>query len=268
MAPAPDRTLLDIKPAGTLVILGNGPSLRGFDFERLSGVATLGMNAAYRHWDRIDWRPTHYACLDDALIETHKSEILRLIAEDRISSFFLSGRMLELEPGLANHPKVRFLDEFVPHWLKRRGQNHGLTFIDSDAFRTGQDAFVTTGAYSVRYAAWLGNAVQGEFGYSRHHGQPVASVVGARIGNTALLLGVSLILALGLAVPVGIYAALRPYSPLDYAINMACFAGISVPPFWLALLRAGALARTFAGTLPRDFEGKIRIDLILSRCVS
>jgi hypothetical protein len=156
MAPAPDRTLLDIKPAGTLVILGNGPSLRGFDFERLSGVATLGMNAAYRHWDRIDWRPTHYACLDDALIETHKSEILRLIAEDRISSFFLSGRMLELEPGLANHPKVRFLDEFVPHWLKRRGQNHGLTFIDSDAFRTGQDAFVTTGAYSVRYAAWLG----------------------------------------------------------------------------------------------------------------
>jgi len=87
-----------------------------------------------------------------------------------------------------------------------------------------------------RYAAWLGNAVQGEFGYSRHHGQPVASVVGARIGNTALLLGVSLILALGLAVPVGIYAALRPYSPLDYAINMACFAGISVPPFWLALL--------------------------------
>jgi peptide/nickel transport system permease protein len=87
-----------------------------------------------------------------------------------------------------------------------------------------------------RYAAWLGNAVQGEFGYSRNHGQPVANVVADRIGNTALLLGVSLILALGIAVPVGIYAALRPYTPLDYAINMACFAGISVPPFWLALL--------------------------------
>ena len=87
-----------------------------------------------------------------------------------------------------------------------------------------------------RYAAWLGNAVQGEFGYSRNHGQPVANVVADRIGNTALLLGVSLILALGIAVPVGIYAALRPCTPLDYAINMACFAGISVPPFWLALL--------------------------------
>jgi len=87
-----------------------------------------------------------------------------------------------------------------------------------------------------RYAAWLGNAVQGEFGYSRNHGQPVANVIGARIGNTAALLGVSLLLSLALAVPVGIYAALRPYSPLDYAVNMVCFAGISVPPFWLALL--------------------------------
>jgi len=72
-----------------------------------------------------------------------------------------------------------------------------------------------------RYGAWLGNAVQGEFGYSRNHGQPVVSVVGDRIGNTALLLGISLILALGMAIPVGIYAALKPYSPLDYIINMA-----------------------------------------------
>jgi peptide/nickel transport system permease protein len=87
-----------------------------------------------------------------------------------------------------------------------------------------------------RYGAWLGNAVQGEFGYSRNHAQPVVSVVGDRIGNTALLLGISLVLALGMAIPVGIYAALKPYSPLDYIINMACFAGISVPPFWLALL--------------------------------
>ena len=87
-----------------------------------------------------------------------------------------------------------------------------------------------------RYVAWLGNAVRGEFGYSRNHGQPVLNVIGERIGNTAVLLGISLILALALAVPVGITAALKPYSPLDYTVNMLCFAGISVPPFWLALL--------------------------------
>ncbi|MBN4083193.1 ABC transporter permease [bacterium AH-315-B06] len=87
-----------------------------------------------------------------------------------------------------------------------------------------------------RYVAWLGNAARGEFGYSRNHGQPVLNVIGDRIGNTAVLLGISLVLALALAIPVGIYAALKPYSPLDYTVNMLCFAGISVPPFWLALL--------------------------------
>jgi peptide/nickel transport system permease protein len=100
-----------------------------------------------------------------------------------------------------------------------------------------------------RYAAWLGDAGRGEFGYSRNHGQPVSKVIGERIGNTALLLGFSLILALALAVPVGVYAALRPYSALDYTINMLCFAGISVPPFWLALLLIIAFSVTL-GWLP------------------
>ncbi|WP_045699682.1 hypothetical protein [Hyphomonas sp. BRH_c22] len=156
MARTPDRRLPDLSSGKPLIVIGNGPSLRGFDFDRLSGVDTLGMNAAYRHWDRIDWRPTHYACLDDALIDTHRKEILRLIEEGRINSFFLSGRMLELEPGLADHPRVRFLDEFVPFWFNARGRQHGLSLVASPAFLTQQDAFVTTGAYSVRYGAFLG----------------------------------------------------------------------------------------------------------------
>lgn len=87
-----------------------------------------------------------------------------------------------------------------------------------------------------RYLAWLANAVQGDFGYSRNHGKPAIEVIAGGIGNTVTLLGISLILSLAIAVPVGVYAALRPYSKTDYAVNLACFAGISVPPFWLALL--------------------------------
>jgi len=87
-----------------------------------------------------------------------------------------------------------------------------------------------------RYRAWLGNAVQGDFGYSRNHSQPALDVINERIVNTGLLLGLSLALSLAIAIPVGIYAALHPYSKTDYAVNLACFAGISVPPFWLALL--------------------------------
>ena len=87
-----------------------------------------------------------------------------------------------------------------------------------------------------RYGAWLFNAVQGDFGYSRNHSQPTLDVISDRIINTGLLLGLSLVLSLAIAIPVGIYAALHPYSKTDYAVNLACFAGISVPPFWLALL--------------------------------
>jgi hypothetical protein len=146
----------DTKDGESLIVIGNGPSLRGFDFARLAGIDTLGMNAAYRYWDRIDWRPTHYACLDDALIETHHTEILRLINESRIKTFFLSGRMLDLEPDLAGLPNVRFLDEFVPYWFAARGKKHGLSLVDNIAFRTEQADLITTGAYAVRYGAFLG----------------------------------------------------------------------------------------------------------------
>jgi peptide/nickel transport system permease protein len=49
-------------------------------------------------------------------------------------------------------------------------------------------------------------------------------------------MGTSFVLAIAIAVPTGIWAATRPYSRADYVINLLSFAGISVPPFWLALL--------------------------------
>ena len=87
-----------------------------------------------------------------------------------------------------------------------------------------------------RYWNWLSNAVQGDFGYSRTYTKPVLDVLFPRLGNTLLLMSLSLIFALALAVPIGIYAALHPYSKTDYAINLFCFAGISIPSFWFALL--------------------------------
>ncbi|MDA0656137.1 MAG: ABC transporter permease [Proteobacteria bacterium] len=87
-----------------------------------------------------------------------------------------------------------------------------------------------------RYWNWLARALQGDFGYSRTYTQPAIDILLPRMGNTALLMTVSLVLALAIAIPIGIYAALKPYTKLDYAINLLCFAGISIPSFWLALL--------------------------------
>jgi len=87
-----------------------------------------------------------------------------------------------------------------------------------------------------RYGHWLESALRGEFGYSRAYARPVLEVLPPRLANTCLLMGVSFVLALVIALPAGILAALRPRSWLDYGLNLLAFAGISMPSFWLALL--------------------------------
>ncbi|MDB5410296.1 MAG: diguanylate cyclase [Rhodospirillales bacterium] len=87
-----------------------------------------------------------------------------------------------------------------------------------------------------RYLAWLRNILQGDLGFSRLYSQPSVTILLPRLGNSALLMGTSFVLALAIGLPAGIAAARRPHSLLDHAINFACFAGISVPSFWLALM--------------------------------
>jgi len=87
-----------------------------------------------------------------------------------------------------------------------------------------------------RYWTWLTAALSGDLGYSRLFARPVLEVLWPRLGNTVLLMGVSFALAMALALPLGLLAAVRPRSGLDHAINLAAFAGISIPPFWLAIL--------------------------------
>jgi peptide/nickel transport system permease protein len=87
-----------------------------------------------------------------------------------------------------------------------------------------------------RYLAWAGQALGGEFGYSRLFAAPVSAVLLPRLGNSLLLMGSSFVLAFVLAVTLGTVAAQHSDSRLDSAINLFCFAGVSIPTFWLALV--------------------------------
>jgi peptide/nickel transport system permease protein len=87
-----------------------------------------------------------------------------------------------------------------------------------------------------RYFAWAQAALAGNFGYSRLYATTAIAALLPRLANTALLMGVSFVLSLALALPLGALAARRPGSRLDTALNLLSFAGISVPPFWLALM--------------------------------
>ena len=106
-----------------------------------------------------------------------------------------------------------------------------------------------------RYGTWLAAALTGDLGYSRLFARPVLEVLGPRLANTALLMGVSFALALALALPLGILAAVRPRSAADAAINLGAFAGISIPPFWLAILLIMLFSVTL-GWLPAGGMGE------------
>ncbi len=114
--------------------------------------------------------------------------------------------------------------------------------ISGDPNLTTEDAQRLKALYGLdrpiyeRYLIWLGNAVQGDFGFSRIFGQPVLDVLVPRLGNTLLLMGLAFLLAFTLALPAGVLAARKPGGWLDGAVNLIAFAGISLPPFWLAIL--------------------------------
>ena len=114
--------------------------------------------------------------------------------------------------------------------------------ISADPKMTPEDAARLRALYGVdepvveRYANWLMAALGGDLGYSRLYAAPVLDVLLPALGNTLILLGLTLVLSLAIGLPAGVVAALRPYSRTDYAINLFAFAGISVPAFWLGLL--------------------------------
>lgn len=114
--------------------------------------------------------------------------------------------------------------------------------ISSNPHVTSEDAARLRALYGLdqpileRYGHWLGAALTGDFGYSRTYAKPVLEVLTPALANTVRLLGTALLLSILIALPVGIAAAARPYSRVDYTVNLLAFAGISIPVFWLGLL--------------------------------
>ena len=88
----------------------------------------------------------------------------------------------------------------------------------------------------VQYLVWLWQLLQGNLGYSMKSYEPVSAMIGSHIGPTLLLMGASLALSLLIAVPAGIYSAVKQYSKGDYAVVTASFIGSSIPSFFLALI--------------------------------
>jgi peptide/nickel transport system permease protein len=88
----------------------------------------------------------------------------------------------------------------------------------------------------VQYWKWLSMVAVGEFGRSFEYGRPVTEVIGDRLWLTILLSIGAIIVTWGLALPIGIYSAVRQYSIGDYIFTFIGFVGLAVPNFLLALI--------------------------------
>jgi peptide/nickel transport system permease protein len=104
-------------------------------------------------------------------------------------------------------------------------------FIAHKRAELGLDRPVT-----VQYGHWLLNALHGDLGYSLLNGRAVTEVLAERIGPTIELMGVALLISLLVAIPLGILAAWRRNTAVDYGATVISLGSVSIPVFFVALI--------------------------------
>lgn len=109
----------------------------------------------------------------------------------------------------------------------------GLTQLEYDALEKslGLDKPIL-----VRYVIWLKDFVRGDLGNSYDTGKSVSKTIGNRLGPTLLLTGTSLLIAILVAVPLGVLMSRKPYGKLDYFGSGFSFLGQAVPTFFSSLI--------------------------------
>ena len=108
----------------------------------------------------------------------------------------------------------------------------------------------------VQYGRFLTRAVHGDFGVSLRHGQPSLPLILARLPATLQLTVTAMLLAIVLAVPLGVLAATRRGGPIDFVAMSVALVGQSVPNFWLAIMMILLFAVSW-GLLPTSGRGGV-----------
>lgn len=102
----------------------------------------------------------------------------------------------------------------------------------------------------VRYADWLKNFVQGDFGTSYSYNMPVSEMLAGKLPITLVLTAISFLLILAISIPLGLYTGAREGSRVDRAIMMVNQVLMSVPGFLLGILITAGLGLTLKLFVP------------------
>ncbi len=87
-----------------------------------------------------------------------------------------------------------------------------------------------------QYLIYLKDLLKGNFGKSYAYNEPVMKLILERFPNTLILTAISMLLAMFIAIPIGIISATRQYSIFDYVSMIGALVGVSMPIFWLGLM--------------------------------
>lgn len=136
---------------------------------------------------------------------------------------FVSFVIIKLPPG-------DFLTQKIAQ-LRARGDRSAESQVEQYRIRYGLDK-----SFFTQYTTWVTNFVQGDFGESFEFERPVKELLGERVTFTVILAFATLIVVWALAIPLGVYSAVKQYSLGDQIITTVSFIGLGMPGFLLALL--------------------------------
>ncbi|HEY5084235.1 MAG TPA: ABC transporter permease, partial [Rhizomicrobium sp.] len=132
--------------------------------------------------------------------------------------------------GILHLPPVDFVTAYA---AQAAASGSSISPAEADAMRL---AYGLNQPLWVQYWKWLGMVATGDFGRSFEYGRPVTEVIGDRLWLTILLSVGAIVVTWGLALPIGIYSAVRQYSIGDYCFTFLGFVGLAIPNFMLALI--------------------------------
>lgn len=127
-------------------------------------------------------------------------------------------------------PPGDFLTVYVAN-LQAQGEN-----VRQEEFQFLVDQYALDKPVYAQYWKWVSNFVQGDFGQSFYWGKPVRMLIGERIALTMAVSFMTLIVAYGIAIPVGIFSSVKQYTLADHIITLVAFFGVGMPSFLVALI--------------------------------
>lgn len=154
---------------------------------------------------------------------------------------FLARRFLLMIPTLFVISVISFVvielppGDFLTTYLQKQEDLHA-SGISEEIIAGMQQRWGLDRPWYWRYFRWITNFVQGDLGFSLDHMKPVNEIVGERLLLTIVVSLASLLFAWGMAIPIGVYSAVRQYSTGDYILTFLGFIGLAVPNFMLALV--------------------------------